>query len=396
MKRHIKLSLLFLFISFASVKYSNAQSNYIEGFYINNQGDTINSKIYYSSGQSAFRNCQVLVNENKSKTFTPEDILGYGYLNDASYSSNIIESFFLRDVINGKVSLYEKENEYFISVDDSVYHIKNSAEIANRNGKRYVINQNVWKGKLYYLTKDYPNLKRQIDKMSFRKNDIKAFVIQLNKMKNEKYIDYDIKLQTDKIKWGIRIGHQFNRINKTSSVNFPHLNETYKSQSQTFALIFDYKIPEFSKSLSITSEISISKISFSGNRDDQSTFPRTLYISTFNYTQLSIPIALSYRFNQDKLFVKTYTGFNSQFTINESYLFERITIFTDERFSTTDQAFTPTLFQPGLIFGFSVGYEFKNFEAGLDNQLRISTKLNKEINLYMGQQFINSGLYIKF
>jgi hypothetical protein len=386
------LSIIF-FIKLFSV---NAQSNFVDGFYINQKGDTVHSKVKYYSNINSYRFCEILTKDGKTTTYFPNEIKGYGYKNDASYSSNAIDSLFLKNIIKGEISLYEKQNVYYISTKDTVYQIKNSSELEERNGKTYITNKNVWKGQLYYLARNNAQLNELIDQLYFRKKDLKKFVIQLNKDIDANYTNLDIQSKLDKFDWGLRVGQQFNQLTKTTKNNYPLINDLYRSQSQTISIFAVYNVPEFSKSLSFNAEVLLSKIKYTGSRIDSSSRPINQYETNFNYFQVSTPIYLSYRLNQNKLFINVIAGANTQININDEYTTKRTTIVGEYEQESTEQSFIPYNFQPGILIGFSIGLQLKAVEIGIDTRYIRFSKLNKELNLFVNQQHINSGFYIKF
>lgn len=386
------LSIIF-FIKLFTV---NAQSNFVDGFYINKKGDTVHSKVKYYSNINSYRFCEILTKDGKTTTYFPNEIKGYGYKNDASYSSNAIDSLFLKNIIKGEISLYEKQNVYYISTKDTVYQIKNSSELEERNGKTYITNKNVWKGQLYYLARNNAQLNELIDQLYFRKKDLKKFVIQLNKDIDANYTNLDIQSKLDKFDWGLRVGQQFNQLTKTTKNNYPLINDLYRSQSQTISIFAVYNVPEFSKSLSFNAEVLLSKIKYTGSRIDSSSRPINQYETNFNYFQVSTPIYLSYRLNQNKLFINVIAGANTQININDEYTTKRTTIVGEYEQESTEQSFIPYNFQPGILIGFSIGLQLKAVEIGIDTRYIRFSKLNKELNLFVNQQHINSGFYIKF
>ncbi|ADR20308.1 hypothetical protein MATR_20750 [Marivirga tractuosa] len=374
----------------------NAQSNFIDGFYINKQGDTTYTKVRYYSGINSYRICETLSEDGNIITYLPKDVKGYGYKNDASFSSNVIDSVFLQNVIKGTISLYEKQNTYYISTKDTVYQIKNSSKLVDRNGKTYITNQDIWKGRLYYLAKNDVELKELIDQLYFRKKDLKKFVIQLNIKNQTNYTDLDIQNNLDKVNWGLRIGQQFNRLTKNSGGYYPDINDLYNSQSQTISLFATFNVPEFSKSLSFNTELLLSQIRYSGSRIDSNSSPVNEYETNFHYIQISTPIYLSYRLNQNSLFLSILAGANTQFNINDEYSTKRTTIIGQYEQESVEQPFIPYNFQPGILLGLSIGLELKEIEIGIDTRYIRFSKLNKELNLFVNQQHINAGFYIKF
>ncbi|MGM0582260.1 MAG: hypothetical protein ACQETL_16395 [Bacteroidota bacterium] len=388
--------LLISIVYFINLITLYAQSNFVEGFYINQKGDTVHSKVNYFTGINSYRICEILTEDGNITTYLPKDIKGYGYKNDASFSSNVIDSLFLQNVIKGEISLYEMQNVYFISTKDTVYQIKNSSELEERNGKTYITNQNVWKGQLYYLTKNDSQLNELIDQLYFRKKDLIKFVIQLNKEIRGNYTNLNIQTNLDKFDWGFRVGQQFNKLTKTTSSNYPDINDMYKSQSQTISIFAIFNVPEFSKSLSFNTELLLSQIKYNGSRIDTSSKPVNQYETNFKYFQISTPIYLTYRLNQNELFLSVLAGVNTQINVNDEYITKKTTIVGEYEQESTEQAFIPYNFQPGILLGFSVGLQLKEIEIGVDTRYIRFSKLNKELNLFVNQQHINSGFYVKF
>jgi len=388
--------LIILSICFIGSITLNAQSNFVDGFFINQKGDSVHSAIKYYTGNNSYHICEVLTKDGDIITYTPKDIQAYGYKDDVSFSSNVIDSLFLQNIILGTISLYEKQSIYYISTEDTIYQIENSSELQERNGRTYLVNQNVWKGELYYLAKDNVQLKELIDQIHFRRKDLIKFIIEFNNEIGSNYRNVGIQTNLDKFDWGLRVGQQFNKLSKNSSGNYPDINNIYRSQSQTISFFSVFNVPEFSKSLSFNTELLLSKITYSGTTIDARTSPKNEYETNFRYFQLSTPIYVAYRLNQNSLFLNLLAGANTQFNLNGEYITKRTTIVGPYEEESTQQPFIPYNFQPGFLLGLSLGLELNKLEIGVDTRYIRFSKLNKELNLFVNQQHINIGLYVKF
>ena len=125
-----------------------------KGLYYKTGQGHCNGLINYS-GSSNNRNCQFRESDNQSKIkYTPDDIIGYGFLNDKYYESRKIvkedqtsESVFLEVVVKGLVSLYKYDKIFYIGkADTAFYKVSNETIKSSIDGQematssvRYII-----------------------------------------------------------------------------------------------------------------------------------------------------------------------------------------------------------------------------------------------------------------
>jgi hypothetical protein len=144
MIRFIVLNVLLLELGVTSCFSQNDWKN---GYIIKVQGDTIHGFINNRNSKNNSKLCYFR-NEEKGETqiLTPEDILGYRFVDGKFFISKSIEGLelgipvFLEFLVKGKVNVYHYKNEkdiYYAEKDGKIYELKNTKKIANINNVDY-------------------------------------------------------------------------------------------------------------------------------------------------------------------------------------------------------------------------------------------------------------------
>lgn len=158
----IKILTVSLITSLFLKNEAHAQSNFIPGFYITNDYDTIHGLIAY---QSEWKNCLEchFKKEGKEATqeFTPAEIKGFVidstlYFESHSVINNstgIESSYFLKVIIDSKTGLFEIPQSSFFVINKNFYYLKDkNGRFIDLNPRRETVDEGT---RTYYMKDVY-------------------------------------------------------------------------------------------------------------------------------------------------------------------------------------------------------------------------------------------------
>lgn len=177
----------------------SAESQHIssDGYVIRTDGDTLYGRIRYNGSRSS-KTC-ILTSKGSKQEFSPDQLKGFGIGNNIYFSSQVISSDFVEVIVDGELSLYRSGYIFYIrKYQDELRvleagQIKDTAEVKNLG-----INENVygyrennrWKGVLTVLTSDCTDSYQTIQDITYDEKDLIRFVLEYNRCKGAKYINY--------------------------------------------------------------------------------------------------------------------------------------------------------------------------------------------------------------
>ena len=162
-----------------------AQSNFRPGFIITNEMDTISGLIDFRSYEMNARICRFrLPDIGRENIYHPGDIYGYRFTDDGKYyvSKDIeIESkqekVFLEYLIQGIISLLfypGEESDYYFFQDESgrmnPVTKRDKVILDEKTGKRFISEDNIYKGAISYLFKDSRSLSKAAFSLPFEQS----------------------------------------------------------------------------------------------------------------------------------------------------------------------------------------------------------------------------------
>jgi len=266
MKR-ITLSILFCLISIVTI---NAQSNYKKGFLVTNDNDTLIGLIDFRTDTENSLKCDFKINElDSTKTFYPGDIASFWFLDQGKRyeSKNVIlnnkpQVFFLEYLVQGIINLYylgQDNGYYFFEKEDGsmVSMTKKPDEIIQSTIKE----DNVYKGKLGYVFKDYFPLAQQTVNATFDRKSMIEFTEKYHEKMCESgesciIFENDYKKKYTEYTFTLFSGFEYNSLNLRAE----YFSNLY-SKSPVIGAEVEFSDPRFSSALGLVLSFNLSKIS---------------------------------------------------------------------------------------------------------------------------------------
>lgn len=180
MRMKLFLSIVIIFLPNLLV----AQQNFIPGFIITMDEDTIHGLIDSRGAMRNAMNCSFRKDKSDQITkYLPVDIKAYGFTDGKYYVSrdiflrNDTITVFLEYLINGKVDIYyyrdANDDFYFIEKDNvSLTELDNKNKIVKIDGKDYVKTNNSFRGVLKYAFAESPQIQKRADNITLNHNNL--------------------------------------------------------------------------------------------------------------------------------------------------------------------------------------------------------------------------------
>jgi len=222
MKHIFKLSLILLLFCSSALK-AESSINYIPGFVIQLNGDTLKGTLLIQKSKKAGERCVIKTETGENKIFLPGEIQGYRYEGGKYYITMEIQNeylnkktVFLEYLIKGITSIYyffdEKEHYYAEKDGVGLLELTEDKKISVFDNDEFVA-PNQTEGKLMYIMQDCPAVQKDIRHIRL---DHKS-LIKLAKNYHEKVCDsksciiYEKARTAAKLTWNIFTGYSKNQ-----------------------------------------------------------------------------------------------------------------------------------------------------------------------------------------
>jgi len=416
-KKYFKRIILLVLgvINFQSVF---SQENYIAGFVIKNNADTLFGFIDY-------RNWGINPNKIKFKehvdslpiVFNPLDIIEFR-VKDEIYVSGIVntevspfqtnrldfdtklkikvDTTFLQTLISGKKSLFYYKNSdgkenFYIKQDIGFELLINKKYLIDRDGSEYINENKKFLSQLTLYLDDCPVINSRMKKTSYSQQSlIKVF---------QDYYEcafLDIYFKKEKEKIGIEIGvfsgvsittlKMSSVVKVSTEINLLVNADLNMSVNYSGGLFLDFVLPRNQRKWSISNEIIFTSYRFKGNshdfKDERNYSFSTLELA-FSYLKINTLVSYKYPIRNSFLFLKG--GMSNGFVLSETN-FQEITS-VNRLYENTEVglALNDTRdFEQGIIMGSGLKYQRYSFEIRYEigNGISVYPALKTKTNRY--------------
>lgn len=273
-KPHKLFLLLFVITQFFIVNFSIAQNKQHSGAIISVKGDTlkgfityrdsrVNPESVYFSETGNDKNVKKLVPSNikgfiiedepypyityaGDVSINPLEISKLPYYNDRNYSKSILkkDTVFLRQIVKGKISLYEYEDfkfHYFLQNDnDSIFELLNKFYMVSAP-QEYKVNNKLYLGQIdSFLRVNKIPVPEKLRTVEYNKYDFIKLVMKLNGQSSESTGIIEFKSRDRKGRIGIGGGISALKYHFTSDLT-PDRDYRGKSFNPSINFYYDYK-----------------------------------------------------------------------------------------------------------------------------------------------------------
>lgn len=415
------LKLGFMFIGLILFQKLIAQENYLPGYVIKENGDTISGFIDYRNWENnpqkvRFKNKI----ENKPTLYSPFEIKEFG-VKDEIYVSGVVnaeissrqtdrlqedptlklrvDTVFLQTLIRGDKSLFfyrdpQGKDNFYVQQDANFELLKHKKYLRKVDGKRVITENMKYKAQLRLYFDNDQSVKSDLQNTSYnQKSLIKVFQNYYSSTQSE--VDFQRKREKTKIEIGVIAGVSNTSLKFKSDV-FPFLVNANYNQSTNFSggIFFNIVLPRNQGKWSINNELLFTSYKVSGRYEDYRNEDYYEITSTeIGYSNLKLNTLIRFKYPIGKLFLYVNGGMSNGFAITETN-YKKI----ESKFYTTEMteeglAIDDTRkYEQGWIFGLGAKYNKISLEIRyeLGNGMSKYTALNattKRYYILLGYRF---------
>lgn len=297
MRKKLELTLIIILISGTIV---SGQDDFRDGFIITRGNDTLRGKVDYRSNLKNYESC-VIKNEKGTFEYYPDQINGFGYVNDKFFSSQIVKGSFVEVLVLGKISLYRTRKNFLLKKGDNFYELESKKKEIVVDGQLGIREDNKWKGITSYLISDcLSNSNYLITDLDLDEKSLIKLITKYNKCSGEEFTEFKARKPWTQVDLGLSVGIVRSGI-KTSdeSGSFSYLNDSYSSIDPSIGFLIAISSPRLNERIAFQSELHFIKSSYSALVEFNGTY-KAFYDTFIDLSTLSVPLSLKYSFPEKR------------------------------------------------------------------------------------------------
>jgi hypothetical protein len=343
-----------------------AQTDFRPGFIITKDNDTVFGKPDFRSISGGVKSI-TFVSETGSKEYFPDQIKGYGFINNKYFSSGIIPEFFVEIVIRGKLNLYRHDKTFYVQKDTGRVVKMESivVPITTQYGTKYRTDER-WRGVLKFLTSDNPEVSKKTSTLNLSERSLVRFVTDYNKLDEKVFVDFRANLPWIQGHYGMGLGTTGTTITLTSTYQeYRHLPGSLSSVDPMVGLVYHLTMPRLSERISLQAEMIYMYSHFYTLTESRYIYNKELNDVNINLNTFTFPVSLRYLIMKKKLPLFAYFGAGYILNFKSEASLRRETISNFEVNTTIDDAFPLAKTEIGFRGGVGIKKTFPWFNAEL-------------------------------
>lgn len=392
-----KLFILISFLLAIIASHAFAQSDFRDGYIINQQNDSVFGKVDYRLDTKNYQLCR-FKNDNQITEYSPEQIKGYGYINDKYFSSSIIDGSFVEVLINGKMSLYRQGAIFYVQKQgQKLQELETKDKKVSTQYKEYRKEDDTWKGILIYLMSDcMKNSTSLLARAHLTERELTQLVTKYNKCQGTDYTVYKEDKPWTKVVIGGAVGMTYSTPKTTYHMDmYSYMEKSYTSLDPSLGFVLDFSSPRITEKLSLQPEVHISKSSYAGSVTLNTVAATEYYDTQIDLTTLSLPISLKYSLPKRKYSGYLQGGFNLDYHIQAKTKLTTEKAWLDNTVTTTEsKAFDVNKKQGGFWGGIGFLKTFTHFDGSLNIRYFHMLKLSQTAGIDMNRDKIAFSVII--
>lgn len=332
---------------------SFGQNDFRNGFIVNLENDTIFGQVDYRPNSKNYISC-LFKGAKATKEYYPKQILGFGYIDDKFFSSQIVKDTFVEALVIGELSLYKSTKKYFLKKDTLVYTLESKIKKVEIDDEIKGIESSKWRGITKILIGDcLENPFKVISKITLSDKSLVKLIIDYNKCKGVEIVEFKANKPWTKVDFGVSVGIVKSEIFHSPSGSYyvwnTALDDYYSTYAPSFGLVTEISSPRLNERISTQVGINFMKSSFSSTTKVNA---NNTYKSYIDLSTLSIPISVHYNLPVKGLIFDFQGGVNFDYQLNSEAIVLR----------EGDQEYSFEPFQIGdFQFGFWLGIGIEKY-----------------------------------
>ncbi len=237
-----------------------SQSDFREGFLINQEKDTIHGLIDYKGSLRNLSKCRFKSDKvSEVREYSPSDIIAFRVLTGGFYRALDVEvngklkRLFVEQLIDGIVDIYYyndvNEGEFLIQTEDGkLYNLVNTTKNVEIDGNTYEMDKKEYVGTLKILFEDSPVVAQKLDKIDFDPRSLTKIALEYH----NSVCDYDCIIYTKEqagfvFDLGIIGGYSVSSFELKSEYFERMMNDFSSSQDPFFGITINAMHPNISQ-----------------------------------------------------------------------------------------------------------------------------------------------------
>lgn len=328
------------------ITFCKGQTDFRTGYIVTHQKDTVKGLVDYRQGVAQFRSCdfQPVLNGDVTN-YQPNEITGYGFVNDKYYASREIEDrgerkiAFLEVIVRGIATLYRFEDSYLVEKNAEGLHLlKNVSKEVYAQGKRVILHSNDHVKTFNLLFFDCVALRPKLKGFRLSERVLTALVEEYNTCKGQPGVTY--KAEKNWIKGNVALsgGLAFADISGEDADPFDDDLAEYEAiTTPVFGVGFDISSPRINERISFHADILYQKLQYYGFGLVERFYGNNRLYITVKGDAIRIPLGLRYTFAPRMITPFANGGFSTTFLIDEEAIYVREREFDNVVETTTDK-----------------------------------------------------------
>ncbi|HLF35256.1 MAG TPA: hypothetical protein VI583_13520 [Cyclobacteriaceae bacterium] len=351
--------ILLFFIFLAGNLRSEAQSNFVKGYYITNSLDTVRGYIEVRSGSWNNKKCvfRAELSSRAEKYYAP-DIDGYVIDDKEYYESHVYSgrngqklNGFFKVLVRGSLSLLYYKTRYFAGIlTGEVYEIPKRGELTDEEESANF----AWMGVLKLLMKDCDYLSGDFLENEYRSNpNLAEIFIKYNNCMNSVYFKTRNVKVNPHFGFGLELSPTITKLNLNTDLEGAKFNEKLFFGFGAFTKIF---LPKIDENISL-----IAEAAYNSYRD-------YAYFSTqqtnndvwVDFSILRLPILI--RYNPNRFFFDA--GIQNLVILDQNTRWRVETFQSNTILTSEDQIEPLNKWSAGFLIGAGIRKKFSNYAIG--------------------------------
>lgn len=375
----MKKSLTFILILFSLVSFSQ-EENYVDGFVIDANSKLSFVELAYVTGREAYTKCVVREKNGEIKTYTPNDIKGYGFVGGDRFNSVANDKIFAKVLIKGSLSLWKYEKQYYLVESNQIYPVQTD----NNTQLRSILSS--------CLTS------KVIDRnLKNNESSLKRIAISYNQCKNDDFSVLERKKPYLRLEFGPTMGLDNSAIEFSETRNFEYLLGNFESSNLFYGMSVIISSPALIEGLSFQQDAIFSNSSYFDFVSVDGVNQTNLYDTKIEINEASFPFSIKYSPIE-------FSGFRPYFQYGISFKRRSATttvqndrivgnVVTSE---LEEEAFQVKKSSLGTWFGVGVTKDYKTFHGDLFARFHAKDEISETNRLSASISRFSVGISVRY
>jgi len=413
-KSYVLLILLLVILFVMNFNTSYSQENFLPGYVISSNGDTIRGLIDYRNWdrnptEISFRETEVSGIENFKPTdirsFLVQDEIYVGAIVQTEISPRAVNNLdyepgfkyqtdtaFLQTMVEGEKSLYfykspTRLDNYYIVVEGKFELLEYKQYLRDQGGTSLKLENNRYLGQLSVYFKDCPSIAAKIQTTNYSKKSLEKLFQSFYECKGE---NLAFSKKTEKImpEFGVFTGVSFTTVDLTSET-FPALVNTEYSTSVNFTLgaILDLILARNQQKWSINNELMYSSFQVDGYYEYyESEEVHSSFYHELGCAYIKLNTMVRFKYPVKNFFLFANIGISNAYLLSETNHYKEESTFYSQYRVYEGKAFTDDFrrYEQGIIFGLGGRYKhmFSELRMERGNGFSPYSTVNSKVNRY--------------